>query len=61
MKRRYLAFDNLPPKGFGYFVWEDKNVVAWQLFGSAKDWPKDIYEKWREENPLPLFKKHNIA
>ena len=61
MKRRYLAYDHLPPKGFGYFVWEDKDGVTWQLFGSAKDLPKEIYDKWRKQSLLPLFEKHNIA
>ena len=61
MERKYLAYDHLPPKGFGYFVWEDKNGITWELFGSAKDLPKDIYEKWRKESLLPLFKKDKIA
>ena len=61
MKRKYLAYDHLPPKGFGYFVWEDEEGVFWQLFGSAKDLPKDVYDKWRKQSLLPLFKKYNIA
>ena len=61
MKRKYLLYDHLPPKGFGYFLWEDEDGVTWHMFGSAKDLPKEIYDKWRKQSLLPLFEKHNIA
>lgn len=61
MKRKYLAYDHLPPRGFGYFVWEDENGDVWHLLGSAKNLPKGAYDKWRKQNLLPLFKKHNVA
>ncbi len=61
MKRKYLEDDHLPPSGFGYFVWQDENGDVWHLLGSAKNLPKGAYDKWRQQNLLPLFKKHNIA
>lgn len=61
MKRRYLVDDHLPPSGFGYFVWQDENGDMWHMLGSAKDLPKDMYDKWRKQSLLPLFKKHNIV
>jgi hypothetical protein len=61
MKRKYLEYDHLPSRGFGYFVWEDENGDVWHLLGSAKNLPKGAYDKWRKQNLLPLFKKHNIA
>jgi len=50
--------DSLPPRGYGTFYWTDKDGVSWVMpAGSAKDLPKDKYDKWLKENPLPLFKK----
>ncbi len=50
-------WDSLPASGYGYFYWTDQNDTNWWLLGSAKNLPKEIYDKWVKENPLPLFEQ----
>ncbi len=48
--------DSLPAMGYGTFYWTDEEGVRWFMpAGCAKDLPKDKYDKWVEQNPLPLF------
>ena len=50
-------WESLPPSGYGCFRWIDQNNDSWFLIGSASKLPKEIYDKWVKENPLPLFEQ----
>jgi len=52
-----IMWESLPPSGYGCFRWTDQNNDKWFLIGSASKLPKELYDKWVKENPLPLFEQ----